>query len=171
MNSGSRRTLVLIFLLLAMPFIAGTALYLSGWRPSHTVNHGVLIAPPATLGQPDEWGGKWSLLLVHDAPCGVPCAERLNELRRVRISLGQQMGRTRLVWVGESIGDEAANLKAVMPDLATLDRRPGNLGKLPPGSVVLVDPNGLAMMRYLPGADAKGMRDDLERLLKYVWSA
>jgi hypothetical protein len=34
---------------------------------------------------------------------------------------------------------------------------------------VIVDPNGLAMMRYAPGADAKGIRADLERLLKYSW--
>jgi len=172
MKSKSRWTLVLIFVFLALPFVAGTGLYLSGWRPGGTVNHGVLISPPATLATPGEWEGKWSLLLVHDAPCGMPCAERLDELRRVRISLGQQMGRTRLVWMGKAVGAEAADLKVLVPELAILDTGSHHhLGKLPPGSVVLVDPNGLAMMHYPPGADPRGMRADLERLLKYVWSA
>lgn len=171
MTSHPRRTLVLIFAFLALPFVTGTLLYLSGWRPSGTANHGVLIDPPATLATPDRWQGKWSLLLVHDGPCGAPCAQKLDELRRVRISLGQQMGRTRLVWTGKSIEAEAADLKAAMPDLSTIDMGRHDLGKLPSGSVVLVDPNGLAMMRYPPGADPRGVRADLERLLKYVWSA
>lgn len=171
MKLHPRWTLSLIFLFLALPFAAGTALYLSGWRPGNTANHGVLITPPATLATPGEWEGKWSLLLVHDAPCGMPCAERLDELRRVRISLGQQMGRTRLVWMGKAIGAEAADVKILVPELAAVDGASHHLGTLPPGSVVLVDPNGLAMMRYPPGADPSGMRADLERLLKYVWSA
>lgn len=172
MKPQSRWTLFLVFAFLALPFVTGTVLYLSGWRPEGTVNKGVLITPPATLASPGEWQGKWSVLLIHDGPCGAPCADKLDELRRVRLSLGQQMGRTRLVWMGDAITDEAADLKAAMPDLATLDRRPhSNLEKLAPGSVVLVDPNGLAMMRYPPGADPKGLRADLERLLKYVWSA
>ncbi|HJW23574.1 MAG TPA: hypothetical protein VJ576_01645 [Rhodocyclaceae bacterium] len=164
-------TLFLIFMLLALPFVAGTGLYLAGWRPSGTVNHGVLIKPPTTLASPGDWEGKWSLLLVHDGPCGAPCAQKLDELRRVRISLGQQMGRTRLAWMGKSIDSEAADLKTLVPDLAIIDMLPHGLDKLAPGSVVLVDPNGLAMMRYPPGADPRGLRADLERLLKYVWSA
>ncbi|HZX32815.1 MAG TPA: hypothetical protein VFF03_15805 [Rhodocyclaceae bacterium] len=171
MKPSPRWTLFLIVLLLALPFVAGTGLYVSGWRPAGTVNNGVLITPPATLASPADWEGKWSLLLVHDAPCGAPCAQRLDELRRVRLSLGQQMARTRVVWMGRAVGREATNLKGVIPDLATLDEVSHLLGTLPPGSVVLVDPNGLAMMRYPPGADPRGMRADLERLLKYVWSA
>lgn len=171
MKPSPRWTLFLIILLVALPFAVGTALYVFGWRPARTVNNGVLITPPDTLASPAEWEGKWSLLLVHDAPCGVPCAQRLDELRRVRLSLGQQMGRTRLVWMGKAVGVEAADLKAAMPDLATMDMGSHSLAKLPPGSVVLVDPNGLAMMRYPPGADPRGVRADLERLLKYVWSA
>ncbi|MBS1189085.1 MAG: putative transrane protein [Rhodocyclaceae bacterium] len=171
MKLNSRVILFLIFAFLALPFVAGTGLYLSGWRPGRTVNHGILITPPATLATPGQWAGKWSLLLIHDAPCGVLCAERLNQLGRIRISLGQEMGRTRVVWMGQAIAAEAANLKVSMPDLSTLDMPPHGLGPLPPGSVILVDPNGLAMMRYAPDADPRGMRADLERLLKYVRSA
>lgn len=171
MNTHPRLTLLLIVALLGMPFAIATLLFLAGWRPAGTVNHGVLIAPPAAVASPGTWHGKWSLLLVHDAPCGAPCSQRLDELRRVRVSLGQHMERTRLVWMGKAIAAEATNLKASIPDLGTLETPPLGLEKLPPGSVVLVDPNGLAMMRYPPGADLKGMRADLERLLKYARSA
>jgi hypothetical protein len=35
--------------------------------------------------------------------------------------------------------------------------------------VIIVDPEGRAMMRYAPGAELKGIRADLERLLKFSW--
>lgn len=81
------------------------------------------------------------------------------------------MGRTRLVWTGRTIEPEVAGIKNNLPELTTVNIHPHGLGRLPSGSVVLVDPNGLAMMRYPPGADPRGMRADLERLLKYSWSA
>lgn len=167
----SRRTLVLLAAVTAMPFVAASGLYLSGWRPTDTINSGTLILPPAPLADATEWRGRWSLLFIHDGPCGADCMARLDELQRLRVSLGQEMNRTRIVWQGAAPAAEAAALKARMPELGALERRPAGLEALPPGSVVLVDPGGLAMMRYRPGADTKGMRTDLQRLLKYARTA
>jgi hypothetical protein len=147
--STPRRTLLLIVAVLALPFVLASALYLSGWRPAGTVNHGRLITPPQAVPAWEGWQGKWSLAFIHEAPCDRPCFARLDELRRLRLSLAKEAERTQVV---------------------PLRKRPGGLPDLPDGSVVLVDPNGLAMLRYGPGADAKGMRADLERLLKYSWT-
>ncbi|MBU1645407.1 MAG: hypothetical protein KJ787_03650 [Gammaproteobacteria bacterium] len=140
--TNAQRTLLLILALSLLPIVIGAGLYLYGWRPAQTSNHGTLIAPPVAMAG-DDLKGKWTLLLVGDARN----AERLDELRRVRVVLAKQWQRTQ-------------HLAA--------DTLPAGLGLLP-GSVVIVDPNGLAMMRYAPGADAKDIRVDLERLLKYSW--
>ena len=142
--SGPQRTLLLILVLSLLPIAIGTGLYFFGWQPGKTANHGTLITPPVAVDI-DGVKGKWSLLLVGDSPNG---AERLDELRRVRVVLAKEWKRTQHL---------------------ALDARPGALAELPSGTVVIVDPNGLAMMRYAPGADAKGIRADLERLLKYSW--
>lgn len=145
----ARRTLALIVSLLAMPFVIASGLYLSGWRPAGTVNHGLLITPPVAVPAWEGWHGKWSLAFIHEAPCDRPCFARLDELKRLRLSLAKEAERTQVV---------------------PLKVRPGNLPGLPDGSVVLVDPSGLAMLRYGPSTDAKDMRADLERLLKYSWT-
>ncbi|MDP2795155.1 MAG: hypothetical protein Q8O25_13955 [Sulfurisoma sp.] len=142
-----RRALLLILALALLPIVIGGSLHYFGWRPDKTSNHGTLVTPPVALGI-DSLKGKWSLVLVADAPCGPTCAARIDELRRVRVSLAKEWKRT------QHLG---------------LDARPTALADLPAGTVVIVDPNGLAMMRYVPGADANGIRADLERLLKYSW--
>lgn len=149
MNAG-RCKLVLLAAAMAAPFVVGSALHAAGWRPPGTVNRGQLIAPPVAAPAWAGWQGRWSLVLVHTPPCGEGCAARLDELRRLRASLARDAERTQLL--------------ALAP-------RPGELGGAPPGSVVVVDPAGRAMLRYAPGADAGGMRADLERLLKYARGA
>jgi len=141
--SSAQRTLLLILSLSLLPIVIGTGLYYFGWQPGKTANHGTLITPPVAVGL-DGVKGKWSLLLVGDSAN----AERLDELRRVRVVLAKEWQRTQHL---------------------ALDARPAALADLPAGTVVIVDPDGLAMMRYPPGADAKGIRADLERLLKYSW--
>jgi hypothetical protein len=144
--SSAQRTLLLILALSLLPIGIGAGLYFLGWHPEKTANHGTLITPPVPVNVAGLQG-KWSLLLVGNAGDGAHAA-RLDELRRVRVVLAKEWKRTQ--------------------HLAT-DARPATLIDLPAGTVVIVDPNGLAMMRYAPGADAKGIRADLERLLKYSW--
>jgi hypothetical protein len=141
--SSAQRTLLLILALSLLPITIGAGLYFFGWQPGRTANHGTLITPPVAVGS-EDLKGKWSLLLLGTAGN----AERLDELRRVRVVLAKEWKRTQHLH---------------------LDARPAALADLPAGTVVIVDPNGLAMMRYAPGADARGIRADLERLLKYSW--
>ncbi|HZV55069.1 MAG TPA: hypothetical protein VFF82_09020 [Rhodocyclaceae bacterium] len=143
-QSSWRRALLLMLALSLLPIAVGAGLYFFGWRPAQTSNHGTLIVPPAVVTI-DAPRGKWSLVLIDDKDN----ADRLDELRRVRASLAKEWQRTQHL---------------------RLDASPTALGPLPTGSVIIVDPDGRAMMRYAPGADAKGVRADLERLLKYSWT-
>lgn len=65
--SGGRMLLLVVGLLM-LPFAIGGALYLGGWHPAKTANHGLLLNPPQAM--PDELlrstaeiRGKWMLLL------------------------------------------------------------------------------------------------------------
>jgi hypothetical protein len=142
-----RRTLLLLFVLSLLPIAVGTGLYFMGWRPAQTSNHGTLITPPVPVAI-DAPAGRWSLVLLGDGACDTACVARLDELRRVRVSLAKEMHRTQ-------------HLRSAIPM---------PLADLPAGTVIIVDPDGRAMMRYAPGAEAKGLRADLERLLKYSWT-
>jgi hypothetical protein len=169
-TAAPRRTLLLILILALLPILTGIGLYRFDWRPAQTSNHGTLIDPPQAVSADPAWTEKWSLVLIGDAPCGAACAERLDGLRRVRVALAKDMARTRHVWVGAGIATEAAPLTVAMPDLYTVDGRLSVFATMPAGSVVIVDPRGMAMMRYAPGAELKGIRSDLERLLRYSWT-
>ncbi len=164
-----RLVLIVICTALLLPVLTGSGMFLFGWRPARTANHGVLIVPPQLVAGDAAWLGKWSLVLVSDAPCGKACAERLDALRRVRVALAKDMGRTRHVWAGAGIEAEARQLAAASPDLRTVSGRPPALAQLPSGSIAIVDPQGMAMMTYVPDAPINGLRSDLERLLKLSW--
>jgi hypothetical protein len=142
-----RRALLLILGLSLLPIAIGAGLYFFGWRPAKTSNHGELITPPVAVAI-DTAGGRWSLVLIGAGDCDAACAARLDELRRVRVSLAKEMHRTQ-------------HLRAAAP---------AALAGQPAGTVIIVDPEGRAMMRYAPGREAKGLRADLERLLKYSWT-
>jgi hypothetical protein len=161
--------LSVVFGVLLLPVLTGGGMFLLGWRPAQTSNHGTLIAPPQFVADDPAWRGKWSLVLVRDAPCGEACAARLDALRRVRVALAKDMNRTRHVWVGAGIDAEARQLAAAAPDLYTVSMPPPALATMAAGSIVIVDPQGMAMMAYAPDAPLNGLRSDMERLLKLSW--
>lgn len=138
-----RRALLLMLTLSLLPIATGAGLYFFGWRPAQTSNHGTLIVPPVAVDI-GTGKGKWALVLID----GQDNSDRLDELRRVRASLAKEWQRTQHL---------------------RLDAAPAALGVVPAGSVVVVDPEGRAMMHYAPGAALKGIRADLERLLKFSW--
>lgn len=164
-----RFVLLSICTMLLLPVLTGGGMFLLGWRPAQTANHGMLIEPPRPVANDPAWLGKWSLVLVSDAPCGRVCAARLDELRRVRVALARDMNRTRHIWVGTGIDAEARQLALAAPDLQAVSSRLPTLAQMPAGSVVIVDPRGMAMMTYAPDAPINGLRSDLGRLLKLSW--
>lgn len=170
-----RRALLLTLLAFVLPLLIGGSLYWSGWRPGQTANHGQLVIPPkpvpiTRLGQ--EAAGKWLLVVAGEAPCTAECIAWLKYTRSIQVSLGRDIGRMRRVLLVGAETPELKALRAEQPDLMVLDPAPEWVEALAAGPrhrVFLVDPAGNLMMQYAPGAEAKGIRADLERLLKYSW--
>ena len=101
--------LMLVVGLMAMPVIIAAGLYFIGWQPERTGNQGHLVSPPLPLpvsglkttdGSPlatAELHDKWLLLLSGSGQCVANCIQRLDEMRRIQVSLRRDMGRLRRV--------------------------------------------------------------------------
>lgn len=119
--------------------------------------------------------GHWLLALVVPAQCTADCLAQLHLARQVQVSLNKDMARLRRALIGPQLGDPArlAELQRRWPDL--LIAQPTAAGWQPLGAganapqLVLIDPQGVLVLRYPPSPDARGLRRDVERLLKYSW--
>ncbi len=178
--------LALVVGLLALPFAIAGGLFVFGWQPARTTNHGQLLNPPLPLPAsglltPDgrvlataDLGGKWLLVLNGSGPCDADCSGRIDEMRRIQVALNKDMGRLRRVILSDQPSDaEFAAARQRQPDLlvATAPRHwlPG-AGGAAGYRLHIVDPQGRLVMDYPAGAAAKGVRADLERLLKFAWN-
>ena len=178
--------LALVVGLLVLPFAIAGGLFLMGWQPAHTVNHGQLLNPPlplpasglqATDGQAlatAELGGKWLLLLSGSGPCETGCSARIDEMRRIQVALNKDMGRLRRLVLSDLPSDvELIAARQRQPDLlvATAPPRwlPGTTGDAG-YRLHIVDPQGRLIMDYPDDIAATVVRADLERLLKYAWT-
>lgn len=174
-----QRALLLTLLIFLLPIAIGGGLYLFGWRPAKTSNHGELVqplrpVPVAALGGDvaAQAGGKWLLVIAGDAPCAAACAALAEQTRAIQVSLNREMGRLRRVVLTATPTPALAAVQARQPDLLVAPPPPAWQAALTPGDrhrLFVVDPAGNLMMQYAPEAEAKGVRADLERLLKYSW--
>ncbi|MBI3778363.1 MAG: SCO family protein [Gammaproteobacteria bacterium] len=191
--SRSRRRVLLIAALFALPVIVSYALYLGGWRPASTGNHGELVQPARPLadaavvlldGKPmrfSELRGKWTLVTFSSAECLKPCERNLTNMRQVIAAQGKDAERVQSVlvvtdgkaldWLRYAVKDYPGMRVITGPadSVAALARE----FTLPAGNpldnlnrVYLVDPLGNLMMSYPADADPSGMRKDLARLLR-----
>lgn len=185
-RSSGLPMLALVASLLALPFVIAGGLYFVGWQPERTTNHGELLNPPLPLpasglfstdGQPlatGELHGKWLLVLSGSGPCAADCASRIDEMRRIQVSLNKEMGRLRRVVLTDQPADPAlASARQRQPDLVLARAPAGWLPGLPrPADYRLhvVDPQGKLIMDYPVDVAAKDVRFDLDRLLKFAWT-
>jgi hypothetical protein len=167
-----------------------------GWLPGGRVNAGDLIDPARPLPSltlplwssgntdPNFLKGKWTFLHVVRGACGQPCRARLYDTRQVRLALDRDMNRVQRVFIAEPgccdakflreqhpdlttmrAGMEAAPLLALLPGEGDLAPADGSRPAEPP-RVYLIDPLGNLMMSYAAGVKAKGMLEDMKRLLR-----
>lgn len=192
-QSASRRKILLLAALFALPVIIAYALYFSGWRPAATGNHGELVQPvrpiaDAALTRLDggsmrfsELHGKWTLLTFSPAECLKPCERNLHNMRQVITAQGDKAGRVQsvLVVTDPKALDLLRYTVKDYPDMRVIVGPPDSVSTLarqftlPAGSpldslnrVYLVDPLGNFMMSYPADADPNGIRKDLSRLLR-----
>lgn len=176
----SRLGLILVLLLFAAPFLAAWMLTLFGWQPIGTRNHGELIEPPQDLanahfvladGRSLQWRDRdwsWTLFAVTGPDCAAKCLARLDELRRVRITMNQNEGRVRVIVLDQALApaflDRLKPLQTARDaDSALTSLRPAGADEV---AVALADPHGFLVLRYAVGYDANGLRKDLAKLIK-----
>jgi len=175
----SRLTLVVVVLVFAAPLLTALALNLTGWRPGTTRNYGTLLQPPVDVGAVPvalAGGGRldwrdpqwhWTLLALPNGECAEACRVRLAEIMRLRITLGRNAERLRIVYAGAplpaTVTAALSPLVAASYESAALDPyrppQPGALG------LALVDPNGLLILRYDAGYDAARLREDIVKVV------
>ena len=176
----------LLVVLFGVPPLVAWTLYVSGWHPGSTTNHGQFIRPPqsisgeglaSTEGKPADkqlFIGRWTLLVAADGECGETCRRELMDTRQIRLAMGKEMDRVQRVLflppgapaLPEAISRLHPGLKVFRADVARIRSLAGDNGE--PGDVIIqiVDPAGLRMMRYGQPLDAHGMMKDLQKLLK-----
>ncbi|WP_300618292.1 hypothetical protein [Dokdonella sp.] len=182
MNPITRKRigLILLFAFFLGPFVAAWVLHAIDWRPAHTRNYGTLIQPPKDIsaarfvladGQSLQWKDadwSWTVFALPGPGCGERCLARIDELRRVRLSLNQNAYRVRIVVLDDAMDAERlAPLKPVElgrdSDGTLADLRPQGSDEV---AVAFADPHGFLALRYPVDFDAGRMRKDLARLVK-----
>ena len=174
-----RRVLLLTILIFLAPVLVGGSLYIFGWRPTKMANHGELIQPPKALAFGELAGevrtrtaGKWLLLIAGEGPCETACTELAEQSRAIQVSLNRDMGRLARIVLTAAPTAALRDLQTRQPDLMLVAPPASWQPTLQAGSrhrFYVVDPAGNLMMQYAPEAEAKGVRADLERLLKHSW--
>ena len=181
MNTRNRNRigLILILLLFAAPLLTAYVLNAFGWRPAGSRNYGTLIEPPQDLtaarfvqadGKPLAWKDEnwsWTVFALTGSACAGTCLERIDELRRARLTLNQNAFRVRVVVIGELPADALAAMKPV----TTASDADGRLAALRPAgadevAVAFADPHGFLVLRYPVGYDGNKLRKDLARVIK-----
>ncbi|MFT3850315.1 MAG: hypothetical protein QM739_17065 [Propionivibrio sp.] len=182
----ARYTLALLIALFVLPFLAGTALFWSGWRPERSGNHGDLIQPPRSLpaagltyadGSPADAAlrGHWLLVLAVDGACDAACRAALQQMTQVHRALNKEQDRLRRVLITTAAAHTLDDVQPTFPDLVataiTPDARTTWMSAFDVSgqTLFIVDPMGNVIMRYADPTATRGVLKDLERLLKYSW--
>ena len=159
------------------PILAAYALnvWWPHWRPFGGVNHGEIIEPAwrvelATMdqGAADRAGGRWILLHLAPSQCDDDCEALLALTRRVHISLGKDHDRVvrmlihRADFPVDKVRSVDADMILVPASAAWFDR----FTRDRPVRLLVVDPQGHAVLQYRGDLQGKGLARDLARVLK-----
>lgn len=190
---SNRNKLIIVLLLFFVPAMVATLLYVSGWRPLNTVNHGDLIVPARPVEDSamqsldgktvkfSDFRGKWLMVYFDTATCSEECTKQLFFMRQIHLSQGKNLDKIqRLFVLTDNKGVESLKQKLTdYPNMVVLQAEKKSIAMLlkefdmdelqgtGQHNIYFVDPLGNLMMRYHPGIEPAGMRKDLERLLKY----
>ncbi len=169
---GNRLALVGLFAVFVAPILTAYALnvWWPHWSPFGRMNHGELVVPPREIGLEgiaESVAGRWALLHPVAGPCDDACEARLGLVERVHVSLGRDYDRVVRIFVHRA-GMRVERIRSVdtglilvpAPD-AWFDRFAGDAPTL-----LIVDPQRQAVLRYDAGLEPKGLARDLARMLK-----
>ena len=177
-KTKARLYVLFIFLACAAPVALSLFTYYV-WKPEKRMNYGELLtASPiscvnlkTTTGEPfDEKAvkGKWVLLLVDDFNCTAACGKRLYAMRQSVLAMEIKKEKLAQVWMTAPVGNPDGDLTAQYPRTVLLASDAEWLQKLPQpsvGRILLIDPNGVPVLRYPEMPEPARMMKDLGRLL------
>ena len=175
----NRLMLIGIVALFVVPMLFAVALNWSGWRPTGSKAYGKLIDPPRVVdaaavtladGNRFAWRNpqwQWTLLALPGPGCAEKCRAALADVLRMRATLGRNVERLRVLYLGAPLSAEAlaqlAPLQQGTDDTAAFD--PWRAQGDDTLALALVDPGGLLMMAYPQGFDVGGVRRDLPKVI------
>ena len=192
-KKSNRRNLLLVLAVFALPVIVATMMYVTGWKPAATGNHGELIQPARFIEETtmqsidakpvkfSDLHGKWTMVYFDTAACTEECMKQLYVMRQTHIAQGKDQERIQRLFIltdAQAVGTLKTKMAEYRDMLVWTGEKPV-LAKLTvdfgieaatasgQSYIYLLDPMGNLMMRYAPGIDPAGMRKDLVRLLKY----
>jgi hypothetical protein len=175
----NRLALIAVLLVFAAPLAVAWWLSSTGWHPQQTRSSGTLVDPPRDLsavavaladGSVLSWRDpqyRWTLLALPGAQCATACRERMDEALRMRITLGKNTDRLRIVYIGAGLPADFVAARAPLltgrngNDAFAAERASGEDSL----ALALVDPRGLLMLRYADGYSAQGLRSDIQKVI------
>ena len=181
----SRAMLLAIAALFFGSMLLAGLLRFSGWQPPATKAHGELLHPPGDLravtvqlagGGVYRWQQPqrtWRIALAPPPGCTDACTHLGAQLLTVWQLLGADSDRVHVLWIGTPPASvpRGGALRVLAPSdalragLPRLQPAPGEANGVP---VYVIDPNGFVILRYAPGFDPSGLRQDLSKLLKLI---
>ncbi len=179
------RTLYLLIAVCVAPVVASYLFYYV-WPPAGRTNYGVLIDPQRPVpalelreldGTPfpaSKLRGQWAMLMADTADCAQACQHKLWLMRQVRTATGKERERIdRVFFVLDDAPLATLLLREYEGTLFLRARReqlqdflPLTPGLALDGPLWLVDPLGHLMLRWPPAAEPRGIKRDLDKLLK-----
>lgn len=182
MQSRSRKRIQLVMIggLFVVPVVLAVVLASTGWVPGAR-SFGEGIVPQRSVedfaiqladGSRIDWHDpdwRWSLVAIPGKRCAQACMAQLDLMHRARISLNQNSGRVRLLYLGTPpVGTEADQIMLAWQ--VGSDVNHGFADWIPAVddgvAAVLVKPDGVALTYYADGFDASGLRKDLYKVTK-----
>lgn len=177
----SRLTLIVVAVLFLTPFVVALVLNRIGWHPAGTRNNGELIQPPQLLGDlqlRDRDGSgslplqnpdyRWTMLVRLPAACDEACEARLDELHRVRLSLGRHAPKLVIRLMAPAVMPAVPASMRILDEASVdaLEVQAPMLAQSPDWTAFLVDDKSYLMMRFPPELEARLVRRDLGRVVR-----
>lgn len=186
----SRAKLLAMVALFLAPLVTAAVVFFAfpQWWPSGRLNHGALIDPARPLpaldlvdadgkAQPLALREKWNYVYLAGQRCDEICDARLRMIRQVRLLMGDKGVRLRYVYLApdaaalaqarQALSAEHPSMLWVADTGAAGHRAEDFFTPTDPRALYLVDPAGNWLMVYAGDADAKGVMDDIKKLLRY----
>ncbi len=182
-QTKARNTLLMLLAVFALPLLVAWVFTLGplDWRPTRTVNHGVLLTPPLQLnsyGVMDAAGAaltldvvarNWFLVVLRNSACTEPCQGLLQIAERLQIAVGRDMHRVILASLGPDGSTPGPRGQSwLLPADGKLVNalRHATDEPLLDTALLIVDHQGIVVLMYPPTEDGPGALYDLKRLLR-----